>query len=327
MSYKHYVGIDIGKTNNAVYLHPLGESLEIKNDPCGFVKLLKWIESKTGSAEPVLFAFEHTGLYSYRLSVFLSEKELPFVMLPGLAIKRSLGITRGKEDGLDARNIAIFAYRRREELKSYKMPDKNIRDIKSLLGLRDKLVSQRAGYKATLGEYEAILNRKENKTLFSVQEEMVKQLSKQIEKIEKDLDDIIRKDDEIQRLFAQITSIKGVGDQTALYMIAATNGFTMFDNWRKFASYCGTAPFPHTSGTSIRGKTRVSNLANKKIKSLLHLCALSAIKNNQELSQYYQRRIEEGKSRMSTINVVRNKLLARIFAVIKRDTPYVELIL
>ncbi|MCK5705403.1 MAG: IS110 family transposase, partial [Cyclobacteriaceae bacterium] len=89
-------------------------------------------------------------------------------------------------------------------------------------------------------------------------------------------------------------------------------------------SYCGIAPFPNTSGTSIRGKTKVSNLANKKIKSLFDLCAKSAIQHNPEMKAYYNRRLEEGKNKMSTINIVRNKLLSRIFAVVNRQTPYVD---
>ena len=110
-----------------------------------------------------------------------------------------------------------------------------------------------------------------------------------------------------------------------MYLIAYTNGFTRFKNSRKFASYCGIAPFPYQSGISIRGKTKVNHLANKKLKTLLDLCAKSAIQYNAEMKQYYERRIKEGKAKMSTINIVRNKLLSRIFAVVQRGTPYVNI--
>lgn len=108
-------------------------------------------------------------------------------------------------------------------------------------------------------------------------------------------------------------------------MIVFTEGFKKFDCWRKFASYCGTAPFPNSSGSSIRGRTKISNLANKKIKSLLDLCAKSSIQFNEEMKAYYNKRIAQGKNKMSTINVIRNKILARIFAVINRQSPYVNL--
>ena len=139
------------------------------------------------------------------------------------------------------------------------------------------------------------------------------------------MQNIIVNNKELKMMYTLILSIKSIGPQTALYMIVYTAAFSKFSNARKFASYCGIAPFPNRSGTSIRGQTKVSNLANKKIKSLLDLCAKSAIINNNEMRLYYQQRVEQGKSKMSTINVVRNKLLARIFAVVKRQSPYVDM--
>ena len=110
----------------------------------------------------------------------------------------------------------------------------------------------------------------------------------------------------------------------ATTMIIATENFSKFENWRKFASYCGIAPFPHQSGTSIKRGNHVSSLANKKIKSMIHMCAIVAIQHNAEMKKYYESRVEKGKSKMSTINIIRNKLIARIFAVINRQTPYVD---
>ena len=154
---------------------------------------------------------------------------------------------------------------------------------------------------------------------------MIDYLSKQIVTIEQEMMEIIKTDERLNEQFRLIISIKGIGKQTALFMIAYTHGFTKFKNWRKFASYCGIAPFPNLSGTSIRGKTKVSNLANKRLKSLLDLCAKSAIQYNSEMKNYYSKRIGEGKNKMSTINIIRNKLLARIFAVVNRNTPYVDI--
>ena len=107
-------------------------------------------------------------------------------------------------------------------------------------------------------------------------------------------------------------------------MIAYTDNFSKFENWRKFASYCGIAPFPYQSGTSIKGRTKVSHLANKKLKAIINMCAIYAIQHKPEMKAYYQKRVEQGKNKMSTINIIRNKLIARVFAVVKRKTPYVD---
>lgn len=327
MKFKETIGIDVGKLNFEVRIHGNQKSKEFPNTKSGITAMTKWVERNISCIKnELLFAFEHTGLYSQPLSLYLSENEYSYIMVPGLEIKRSLGITRGKTDKIDAKKIALYAYRRKDEITPYTLETKEIVEIKRLLSLREKLVSQRAGYKVTLGEYKIFISRKDNEILFTVHEKMIKELTKQIEKLESNLDGIVRSNDKLKKQFDLIQSIKGVGPQTALFIIAFTDGFLRFDSWRKFASYCGIAPFPNSSGISIRGKTKVSHLANKKIKSLLDMCAKSAIQSNPEMKLFYKRRISLGKSKMSTINIIRNKLLSRIFAVVNRETPYVNTI-
>jgi transposase len=261
------------------------------------------------SKENILFIFEHTGLYSHQLSVYLTEKKVPFSLVPGLEIKRSLGITRGKNDKLDATKIALYAYRLRDELEPTILPTDLIQSLKNLLSLRDRFVKQRAGFIASLNEQKRVLVKKENQLLLSAQEKIIKHLSKQIAVIETEMLKMICSDEQLSNQFKLITSITGIGTQTALFVIAYTHGFTRFKTWRKFAAFCGIAPFPNTSGTSIRGRTKVSNLANKKIKTLFDLCAKSAIQHNPEMKAYYNRRIDECNNKMSKINIIRNKLL------------------
>jgi len=325
MNVKETVGIDVGKITNEVFIHIAKKSKSFNNTEKGITSMVKWVLASTEySKEEILFVFEHTGLYSYILAAHLTEQGYLYTMLPGLEIKRSMGIVRGKDDKIDAKKIALYAYRRKDEIKTYQLPSDNIKEIRSLISLRERLVKQRSGYKASLGESKIFLKRKGNSTLFSVQERMLKELTKQIDKVEKKITDIVNKDENLKRLYKLITSIKGVGEQTALLMIGLTDGFTRFKTWRQFATYCGIAPFPNTSGINIRGKTKVSNLANKRMKTLLDLCAKCSIQHNNEMKLYYERRLSEGKSKMSTINIIRNKLLSRIFAVVNRGTPYVD---
>ena len=326
MKIKDTIGIDISKLTFDVRIHSNQDYRIFENSIKDFKELTRWVfKSSKFSRDEILFVFEHTGLYSFELSVYLSKKNIPFVLVPGLEIKRSLGITRGKDDKVDATKIALYAYRLRNEIKPTELPLENIMALKCLLSLRERLVKQRAGYKSSLKEQERVLVKNENKILFDLQEKTISFLSKQIDKVEKEMNDIIKKNAQLCQIYDLIMSIKGVGTQTALFMIAYTNAFTKFKNARKFASYCGIAPFPNSSGTSIRGKTKVSHLANKKVKCLLDLCAKSAIQFNPEMKEYYEKRIKIGKNKMSTINIIRNKLLARIFAVVERKTNYINL--
>lgn len=319
------VGIDMSKLNFDVRIHSTQSYAQFENSNNGFKKLLNWTyKNSSFSSENIFFVFEHTGLYSHKIAVYLTKKKVPFALVPGLEIKRSLGLARGKDDKVDATNIAKYAYRLRDEIKPYELPLEQIQTLKRLLSLRDRFVKQRSGFKASLKEQKLFLVKKENHLLFKSQEKIINYLTKQIETIEEEMMEIIKSDKRLNELFRLIISIKGIGKQTALFMIAYTHGFTKFKNWRKFAAYSGIAPFPNLSGTSIRGKTKVSNLANKKIKSLFDLCAKSAIQCNPEMKIYYNKRVDEGKNKMSTINIIRNKLLSRVFAVVNRSSPYVD---
>jgi transposase len=150
-------------------------------------------------------------------------------------------------------------------------------------------------------------------------------LDQDLKAIEAQMKDVIDGDDELKKLFDLVTSVVGIGFVTAVNLIVYTNEFKLFTNHRQLPCYSGIAPFEHKSGSSIRGRTRVSHLANKKMKKYLHMASLTGIKKDEGLKTYYERKVAEGKSKMSVINAVRNKLLARVFAVVNRGLAYQKL--
>lgn len=324
MKFKEFIGIDVSKSDIDVFIRFKKLHTKFKNNESGYKEMIEWIKANVEcNPEDILFAFEHTGLYSLHLSLFFHEKQYNFTIISGLEMKRSLGIARGKSDKADAKSIAEYAYEKKEKLRLYQMPSTTILKLRRLSSYRERLVKERAAFKARLGEYETFLDQGEDDVLFESHKKMIAFFDEQIKKIEDEMDRLITEDQELKKQFDLITTIKCVGPQTALMMIILTGGFTLFEKWRKFASYAGTAPFPNESGT-FKGRTKTSHLANKRIKALLNCCAVSAIQYNPEMKLYYQRRVEEGKNEMSTINIVRNKLLSRIFAVVQRETPYVN---
>lgn len=325
MQIKETIGIDVSKPFIDVFIYSSKNHKQFSNSSKGFNDLIRWLNKHSSVPKAKrIFAFEHTGLYSIPLSIFLSQKRLNYVILPGLELRRSLGIARGKNDKVDAKAIAFYAYRRREELQPYQLPSAKFFELRKLLSLREKLVKQKAGYMATNKEINNFLSKDSHPVYFEVHQEMLAIFKEKIRKVEKQITAIFKNDPLLFEQFKLITSITGVGTQTAWYIIVYTQAFTLFENSRKFASYAGIAPFPYQSGISIKGRTKVHHLANKKFKALLSSCATSAIIHNSELRLYYQKRLEKGKHKMSTINVVRNKILSRIFAVIERGTPYVN---
>ena len=324
MNFKSFIGIDVSKSDFHVFIHHPGVSAKFSNDQNGFEKMLAWVTDQVGtSKQQMVFAFEHTGLYSLNLSLFLDAHDYRFTMLSGLALKRSQGIVRGKSDKSDARAIAEYVYEKKEKLKLYQMPSKVLLQLKRLLSYRERLVKERTAFKSRLKEYTTFLVAHEEQVLFQSHKQILACLDKDIKIVETELYRLIKQDQKLLHQFHLINTIKCVGPQTALMMIVLTSGFTQFETWRKFASYAGIAPFPNESGT-FKARAKISHLANKRIKTLLSNCAVSAIQHNPEMKMYYQRRVAEGKNEMSTKNIIRNKLLARIFAVIERQTPYVD---
>ncbi len=326
MLFKIYVGIDISKLSLDVFIRETQAHKLFKNDSRGFVSLIQWVEKQTEeSVTSILFCFEHTGLYSLPLALFLEDEHIPFSMIPALEIKRSLGITRGKNDVIDSKRIAEFAYRFKDKVSITKLPAEGITKIHSLLTLRDRLSRSLGSYVSSKNEFIRALGNEYLPELLSSYDNMIFSIKAEIKQLEKSIKTIINGNAELRSSLELVTSIKGIGFIIASYLIVYTHNFTRFDNWRKFACYSGIAPFDYQSGTSVRGKTQVSSIANMQVKRLLHLGAICAIHTDAELQEYYQRRLSEGKSRMTVINVIRNKLVARVFAVVKRGTPFVDI--
>lgn len=150
----------------------------------------------------------------------------------------------------------------------------------------------------------------------------MKGLEKDLLAIEDQMKDIIDGDDDLKKLYSLVTSIIGIGFVTAVNLLIYTNEFKLFSNYRKFACYSGVAPFEYRSGSSIRGRTKVNPMANKKMKRYLHMASLTCIKLDEGLKNYYERKVAEGKNKMSVLNAIRNKLIARVFAVVSRGSIY-----
>ena len=145
-----------------------------------------------------------------------------------------------------------------------------------------------------------------------------------LDKINLEIKTLIKNDSELNHLFKIVTSVSYVGEVVAEELLVCTNGFKNFTSAKKFASYCGIAPFEYSSGSSIHKKMRVSKISNKRIKSVLHMPALASINRNAEFRAYYERKIAEGHAGMSVLNAVKNKIIKRIFACVRDDRLYMK---
>ena len=322
-----FIGIDVSKKQLDCCLLCNGVIVRqdvISNHQKSIESYLSMICSEENiDAEQIVVCAEYTGLYIYPLVVVCQSNSYKLWLEDPTQIKYSSGLQRGKNDAIDAKRIALYASRYIDRIKIYQKPSASIESIKLLSAELNMLCVDRAKYQAQLSDQKEYMPDNIYKLKSKRLSLLIKELEKAIKSIEAEIEHVVNEDILLSRQMELLLSIEGIGKKTSLKMILETQAFTRFTDSRKFCCHAGVAPFSYVSGSSQHSKNRVSQRANKSIKTLLHLASLSAIqKKDSELRVYYERKIAEGKNKMSVINAIRAKLIARMFAVIKKDEFY-----
>jgi len=234
-----------------------------------------------------------------------------------------MGLKQGKSDKADAWEIANYAWLRRDEIVPSTPPAKNLIELQRMMSLREQLVKQQTASKNLLNGMGCIVEKGTKDVSMGILKENITHLEKQILSTEKAMNKLIKQDDSMINNYKLSKTVKGVGMVLAVQMLLHTHNYTRFESSRQFAAYCGLVPYQ--SGTSINGRNKKHPISDRKMKSLLSMSAISAIQHDKELKHYYQKRVEEGKPKMVVLNIIRNKIVSRVFATVNRGTPYVEM--
>lgn len=283
----------------------------------------KWLKSFD---KATIFALEHTGHYGMLLVNCLSENGFLFYLINPLELKKSLGIQRGKSDTKDAYRIAEYTITNKHKLKPYQLPEEKLSVLKALITARERYVKMSVQVQNSLKANEILNQSIDLKMLLKEEKKQLKSLQKSIKTIEDEIKSIIVSNKVLNKSYNKVTAVIGVGPIIAVKCIVETSNFTKFSDPRKFSCHCGLAPFPYQSGTSIKGKTKTHFLRDKSLKTILTKGAISAVQHDPQLKAYCNRKINEGKHHMTVINAVANKLVLGIFAVVKRNEPFVKLV-
>jgi len=265
---------------------------------------------------------EHTGVYSGLLLQYFTQKQILVCVEPALRIKQSQGMQRGKNDKVDAKRIARYLFKNHEELKVWQPKREVVKKLQALLALRDRYIKAKNQFEVPIQENTAFLEKSISKTIIACSKKAIQTMTKGVERVDAEISALIKADARLSAQMKIATSVTGVGQVIATHMVVTTNEFQDITNHKKYACYSGVAPFPHQSGKSIKRKDQVSHIANKKIKTLLHMGARSAIQYSPEIKQFYDRKLAEGKSPFSVLNAVCNKLISRVFVCIKEQRIY-----
>lgn len=324
--YTYFFGVDISKKTVDISLLHLQSSTHRKfsNDKDGMIDLLQWLKDLQIKEDETIFCMEATGLYCFTLTNFLASGNIDIWVEHAANIKNATALARGKNDKVDSQRIALYCSKNLEKIRLWKPMDTTIEKIKNLASLRDRLVETQKRLITPINEFEDVGNVEMAKLLRKTIKKSTTAIDADLKATEAKIIEIVNADENLKQLYKIITSVIGIGFVTAVNLIIHTNGFTIMNDARKLACYCGVAPFEYSSGTSIRGKTKVHYMANKKLKCNLHMASLTAVKLDADLKAYYERKVAEGKNKMSVLNAVKNKLLTRVVVCVNNQREYVK---
>jgi transposase len=273
--------------------------------------------------EVLLIGMENTGRYNWALYEVLKDlsQHRVFVISP-LHLKKSLGLVRGKNDKIDAVRIAAFILKNYADLSQWRPTPPPVQKLKVLLTERNSRIKAKSKLLKQQKDYAKMKHLGMDKTLNDLNRQQVILLNKQLKLIENSMEELIKADEIMYHQAKLIRSVPGVGKVLCWTMIAKTENFTTITEPRQMACYSGVVPFSNSSGTSIRGKERVSHYADKAVKTILHMAAMRTVRLKNDMQDFYLRKVAQGKNKMCVLNAVRNKIIHRIFAVIKNQIPY-----
>ena len=325
---KQSVGIDVAQKELVVSFGRLHEdwSWEIfafktfANNKKGFTALLSWVKQRAQPGVEVRYVMEATGVYHESLAYFLDDQGCSIsIVLPNKISNyfRTLDV-KTITDKTASEVIARFGLERK--LENWKRPKAVFKRLRQLTRERGQLVDQRTVAKNQLHAEKA--EAEPNKSTLLRLSKVIALFDKLETEVRKEITVVIKEDQQVNASVKLISSVSGVGELTAATALAETNGFELIRNKRQLTSYAGLDIKEKQSGTSVRGKARISKRGNKYLRRSMHLPALAAIRHDQRFKAVFVRLVGKHGIKMKAAVAVQRKLLEMIYTVYKTQTPY-----
>jgi transposase len=327
--YEVVIGVDVSKEVLDVAYSYQNETLyliQVENTDLGIAKFLHAVKAVTGSNcnSSWFVCFENTGTYSKVLLSTLLAMDIPCIEENAMHIKRYCSVARGKRDDWDAMRICQYAVVHQKQLVPNKPASHKIDKLKHLFNYRAILVDKRRALSNAVKEKHETLEPRMMEEIYQINHNILKQIDDAIKTVEKKMREIIKNDEGLKGNYDLAISVIGIGEIIGTALIIKTENFKKFTDPKKFASQIGIAPFPHQSGKSY-SKPKVSKRADISMKTLISCGVNSAMIYDNQIRKYRQGLLANNKHKGIIRNNIKNKLIHRVFAVIKRGTPYVNI--
>lgn len=325
---KQVAGIDVAQKELVVTLGRMLDDFSIelfsykvfKNNDSGVKLLVDWVNKLTDYDVPVRYVMEATGVYHQKLAYYLVDNGCEIsIVLPNKISNyiRTLEL-KTITDKSCSQAIAQFGLERK--LDKWAKPKSIYKELQQLTRERDQIVQERSVIKNQI-HAEKTESEPNQKSLERMQAR-IRFLNSQEKEIKADITDIVNKDPDLKQVINNITTIPGVGELTAVIVLAETNGFELIRNKSQLSSYAGLDVKEKQSGTSVKGKPRISKKGNRNLRKSMHLPSLTAVKWDENFKNIYTRLISKNGIKMKALVAVQRKILELIYILFKNETVY-----
>ena len=327
---KQVAGIDVAQNELVITLGRLLDDLSVElfayrvfaNSLKGFKEVTAWVQKLSDPLVPVRYVMEATGVYHELLAYYLDDqgRELSIVLPNKISnYARTLEV-KTITDKTASETIARFALERK--LERWQRPNERYRRLRQLTRERGQLIEERTAIKNQLHAENS--EAQPSKRALQRMNKRMELLQRQEKEILEELKGLLKADHEVGELITLLCSIPGVGLLTAACILAETNGFELIRNKRQLTSYAGLDVKEKQSGTSVKGKPKISKRGNRYLRKAMHLPALTATRHDERYKAIYARLVAKHGIKMKAAVAVQRKLLELTFAVFKTRRPYAK---
>lgn len=325
---KQVLGIDVSQKELVVSLGKMNADLSLElyakrtfaNTETGFRTLKKWTDRLTSNEIPVHYVMEATGVYHQRFAYFLdgSGQQLSIVLPNKISNYMRTLDNKTVTDSTCAEAIAQFGLERK--LDSWKRPSGVYKKLQQLTRERSQVVDERTVAKCQLHAENA--EAQPNANSLKRLKARIKFLSQQEKEIKEDIERCIKEEQTVEGIIENLTSIPGVGRLTAAIVLAETNGFELIRNKKQLTSYAGLDVREKQSGTSVKGRPRISKKGNRNLRKSMYLPALTAVRHIHHYKELYARLVGRTGIKMKGLVAVQRKLLELMYVLFKNGTCF-----
>ncbi len=328
LEFKQVLGIDVAQDELVTCFGKITDQWKtllvghktFANTKTGFQEMIKWVKVLSEDPGDINFVMEATGVYHEKLAYFLHEHSFEVsIVLPNKISNYARSLTIKTVTDKTA-SEAIMQFGLERTLDTWAPPKGIYKKLQQLTRERGQIVDERTVVKNQLHAENA--EAKPYKPSITRAKKRIELLKMQEIEITEELKELIKTDEEVRSIIVLLCTVPGIGLLTATTILGETNGFDLIRNKRQLTSYAGLDVKEKQSGTSVKGKPRISKKGNRFLRKAMHMPALTAIRHNERYKAVFARAMAKHGIKMKGVVIVQRKLLEMAYTIYKKRESF-----